>query len=53
MRFVDVVVKGVRGIKGYGTSFDELCLIMTGFDRGQPAGLAGFLPMRFDLCYID
>jgi len=23
-------------LKGYGTFFDELCLIMTGFDRVQP-----------------
>jgi len=26
----------LRELKGYGTFFDELCLIMTGFDRGQP-----------------
>ena len=28
-------------LKVYGTFFDELCLLMTGFDRGQPVGWAG------------
>ena len=27
-----------RELKGYGTFFDELCLIMTGFDRGKRLG---------------
>ena len=30
-----------RELKGYGTFVDELCLIMTGFDRGQRVGDRG------------
>jgi hypothetical protein len=27
-----------RELKGHGTFFDELCLLMIGFDRGQRLG---------------
>ena len=34
--FLEKSVVGFVGeLKGYGTFFDELCLIMIGFDRGQ------------------
>ena len=35
------IIKAIRHekteeLKVYGTFFDELCLVMIGFDRGQP-----------------